>query len=97
MSSDEAPPATLPPASGRRTKGAGAIVAKDAGAVDDVEGGNATNRAVIDALAGQLRKDNAARAAAVQLLATSGTAARHVLLLAVARACSQGELRGARA
>lgn len=63
---------------------------KGADAADSVLGRNVINRAVIDALAGQLRDNDAARAAAAELLALGSPATRHVLLLAVARACTQG-------
>lgn len=60
------------------------------GAADGVKAILATNRAVIDAIAGQLRTDSAARMAAADLLLSSNTAGQHLLLLAVARASSQG-------
>lgn len=87
---DEPSAGASPPAPGRKTKGKDAALEKGADVADGVTRRNATNRAVIDALAGQLREDEAARAAAAELLASGGPLTRHVLLLAVARACSQG-------
>ena len=63
------------------------------GADGSVTGGLTVNRSIINALAGQLITDSAARSAAADLLISSDAAGRHLLLLAVARASFQGVLQ----